>query len=89
VIKFPLGIFADLEDARVEPSAHPTDGAVLRWEIQALIQVVRVKENFLRLLKSNAAPRIPPKTTALPRVEMEAHAGITVIPQNGRMARSS
>src|SRR5882724_9804843 len=89
MIKLSLGIFADLENDRVEPGAHPTDGAVLRWQVQTLIQIIRAKENFLRFLKSDAALRIPPKTTALPRVEMEAHASITVIPQNGRGERSA
>jgi len=73
MIKLSLGIFADLENDRVEPGAHPTDGAVLRWKVQTLIQIIRVKENFLRFLKSDAALRIPPKALALSLIEMESH----------------
>jgi hypothetical protein len=44
------------------------------------IDVVRMKENFLRFLEADSAPWIPPKTRALPLIEVESHYGITVIP---------
>ena len=46
MIKLPFGIFADLENDRVEPGAHPADGAVLRRKVQTLIQIIRVKRKL-------------------------------------------
>jgi hypothetical protein len=41
-----------------------------------------MKEHLLRFLEADSAPRIPPKAKALPRIEVESHRGITVIPQS-------
>jgi hypothetical protein len=80
VIELAFGVFPDLKNHSVEAIAHPADGSMLMREIHALIQIIRVKEDLLCLLKADTTLGIPPKGLALPRIEVESHAGITVIP---------
>ena len=54
---------------------------MLNRKIRTLVSVVRMVEDLLRFLETDASPRIPPKTAALPRIEVKPHDGITVIPQ--------
>ena len=81
MIELAFGVFPDLKNHGVEAIAYPTDGTVLMREIRALVQVVRMKENLLRLLETDTAFGIPAEAPALPRVEVESHSGITVIPK--------
>ncbi len=54
---------------------------MLRGNIGTLVSIVRVKENLLRFLEADSAPRISPQALALPLIEVKPHDGITVIPQ--------
>jgi hypothetical protein len=80
MVELSFCVFPNLEDHRVEVIANPSDGAVLKREIRALVRIVRMKKNFLRFVEADSAPWIPPKTLALPLIEVESHDGITVIP---------
>jgi hypothetical protein len=80
MVELTFCILPNLEDHRVEAIAYPADGAVLNRKVRAPIGLVRMKENFLRLLEADSAPWIPPKSRALPLIEVETHYGITVIP---------
>jgi hypothetical protein len=80
MMELAFGIFPDLKNHGIEAIAYPADGTILMGEIHALVQVVRMKEDLLRLLKTDTPLGIPPKAFALPRIEVESHLGITVIP---------
>jgi hypothetical protein len=79
VVELSFRVFPNFEDHRIEAIANPSDSAVLNREIRALVGVVRMKENSLCFLEADSAPWIPPKTLALPLIEVESHDGITVI----------
>ena len=53
MIELAFGVFPDLKNHGVEAIAYPADGTVLMREIRALVQVVRMKENLLRLLETD------------------------------------
>ena len=89
MVELSLGVFPDLKNHGIETLTHPADGTVLMREIGALVQVVRVEENLLHLLEADSTLGILPKFLALPRIEVEAHRGITVIPQNENKNRSA
>src|SRR5947208_2318137 len=71
----------NLENDRVQTPSDPSHCAVLFRGVQVLIQVIRVRKDFLYLLESNSALRIGSKQLALLYVEVESHSSITVIPQ--------
>jgi hypothetical protein len=73
VVEFTFRIFPNLKNYRVQAVPDPTDGAMLIGEIRTLIGVIRMKENLLHFLKADSALGVPPKTIALPRIEMESH----------------
>jgi hypothetical protein len=80
MMELSFRVFSNFKDHRIQAITHPADSAMLNREIGAPIGVVWMKENFLRFLEADSAPRIPPKAFALPLVEVESHDGITVIP---------
>lgn len=80
MVELSFRVFADLKDHGIQPITNPADGAMLNREIGALVSVIGTKENLLRFLETDSAPWIPPKAKALPRIEVESHCGITVIP---------
>src|ERR1019366_5132591 len=74
-----LCVFAHLEDDCVKPVSNPPNGALLFGKSQALIQVIRVRENFQHLFEADPTPGIRPEPLALPLIKMKSHNGITVI----------
>ena len=44
MVVFALTVFANFEDERIEPPAHPTDGTILTEQIGALVEVVRISK---------------------------------------------
>ena len=80
MVELSFLVFTNLKDYRKESITYPADGAVLNGEIRTLVGVIRMKENLLRFLETDPTPRIPTKALTLPRIEVESHEGITVIP---------
>ena len=80
MIELAFGVLPDLKNNGIEAIAHPAVGAMLMREIRTLIKIIRMKENLLRFLETDTTLGIPPKAPALPRIEVESHRGITVIP---------
>src|SRR5437870_3009450 len=73
VIVFPIIIFPDFKNHRMEPPFHPTDCAILIGLIHSPIHVVRVLEYLLSFFKTNSTLRILSESNALLLVELEAH----------------
>ena len=61
MVELPFGVFPNFKNHSIEAVTHPADGAVLMREIRALIQIIPVKENLLRLFEANSTLGIPPK----------------------------
>ena len=80
MIELAFGVLPDLKNNGIEAIALPADGTVLMREIGTLIKIIRMKENLLRFLEADSTLGIPPKASALSRIEVESHRGITVIP---------
>ena len=81
VVVFALGIVPDLENQGVKSAAYPADRAVLLREIGALIEVIGMREDFLRVFESDATLRVCPKPLTFPCVKLKSHVtGITLIP---------
>src|SRR5438046_2502358 len=77
----PLEILPDLENHEVKSAAYPADRAVLLWRIGALIEVIGMREDFLRVFESDATLRVCPKPLTFLCVKLKSHVtGITVIP---------
>jgi hypothetical protein len=81
MLELAFGVFPDLKDHGVEPFTHPANRAMVNRKIRTIIEVIRVKENLLHFLETDSTLGVPPKAAALPLIEVEPHAGITVIPQ--------
>src|SRR5207249_7480559 len=64
-------VLTNFENNRVKALANPTD-KLLR-DLYALVQIIRMTEYLLSLLKSNPAPAIRPQALALSFVEFKAH----------------
>ena len=73
MVEFSFRIFPNLKNHRVQAAPDPADGAMLNREIRTLVGVIRMKENLLHFLEADSALGVPPKTLALPRIEMESH----------------
>lgn len=73
-------VFSNFKDHGIKAITYPSDGAMLNRQVGALVEVIRMKEHLLRFFKADSAPWIPPKAFALPRIKVESHDGITVIP---------
>ena len=65
VVVFALGIVPDLENQGVKSAAYPADRAVLLRKIGALIEVIGMREDFLRVFESDATLRVCPKPLTL------------------------
>jgi hypothetical protein len=48
-------VFAYFEDDRIQPTLHPADSAVLFGLIGTLVEIVRMREYFLRLFKPDGS----------------------------------
>jgi len=79
MVELSFRVFANLKNHRIQTSTYPADRAMLSGKIGTLVGIVGMKENFLRLLEADSAPRVFPKALALPLIEVESHEGITVI----------
>src|ERR1700691_1910103 len=66
-------VLAHFENERIQLSRNPTDSAALLGQIGALVQIVRMREHFLRFLESDAAFRIRPEPGAFALVKLESH----------------
>ncbi len=73
MVEFSFRIFPNLKNYRVQAAPDPTDGAMLNGRIRTLVGVIRMKENLLYFLEADSAIGVPPKTVALPHIEMESH----------------
>jgi hypothetical protein len=73
MVEFSFRIFPNLKNYRVPAAPDPTDGAMLNARIRTLVGVIRMKENLLYFLEADSALGFPPKTFALPLIEMESH----------------
>jgi len=73
VIVFPIIVFPDFKNHRMEPPFDPADCAVLVGLIHSPIHIIRVPENLLNFFKTNPALRILSESNALLLVELEAH----------------
>src|SRR5208337_2349709 len=81
VVVLTFLVLPHLKDERVQPAPHPANGSVLLWQIRAMVEVVRMRKDLLRLLETNSTPRVLSQPLALSHIEVESHRGITVIPQ--------
>jgi hypothetical protein len=68
-----FSVFPNLEDDAVEAIFHPADGSVLFRNIRALVEVIRVRKDFLRLLKADPTLGIRSQPPAFSRIEVESH----------------
>jgi hypothetical protein len=57
MVIFAFPVFPHLEDNAVEAFFHPADGSVLFRNIRALVELIRVRKDFLRLLKADSRIR--------------------------------
>ena len=73
MVIFALQVFLCLEDGAVEARFHPADGSVLFRNIRALVEVIRVRKDFLCLLKADSTLGIRSQPPAFSRVEVESH----------------
>lgn len=80
MVELSFVVFSNLKDHRIKPITYPADGAMLNRQIGTLVGVIRMKEHLLRFFEADSAPWIPPKAFALPRIKVEPHDDITVIP---------
>jgi hypothetical protein len=85
MVELSFWVFANLKDHRIQTITYPANHAMLSGKIGTLVGIVGMEENLLCLLEADSAPRIFPKALALPRIEVESHEGITVIPYLSRM----
>jgi hypothetical protein len=83
MVELSFLVFSNFKDHRIKAITYPADSAMLNRQVGALVEVIRMKEHLLRFFKADSAPWIPPKALALPRIKVESHDGITVIPSYG------
>jgi hypothetical protein len=67
-----LPVFPDLEDDAEEAFFHPTDCSVLLWNIRTLVQVIRVRKDFLCLLEADSTMGIRSQPPAFSSVKVES-----------------
>ena len=71
--EFTFRILANLKDHRIQSRTDPADGAELLWNIDALIEVIRMRKDLLRFLEADPTLWIAPKAFALALIEVESH----------------
>src|SRR2546428_496517 len=76
VVVFALTVFAHLENKHIEPLSRPTYSSILLRKIRALIKIIRMREDFPRLLKTDATLRIRFQPLALSSIKIKTHDGI-------------
>src|SRR5437660_5428254 len=82
MVVLAVRVFSHLKDKGIEPGSNPTNRTLLFRNVQTLIEIERMREDLLRLFKSDSSPGVAPQLFALAQVEVEPHTGITVIPHN-------
>jgi len=68
-----LFVFPDFKDDRIQPVTHPADGQILLWNVGSPIEPIRPREQFPRLLETDAAPGIRSEASAFAWIEAKAH----------------
>jgi hypothetical protein len=71
ILAFPVSPY--LEDDAVEAIFHLADGSVLFRNIRALVEVIRVRKDFLCLLETDSTLGIRPEPPTFSHVEVESH----------------
>jgi hypothetical protein len=85
VVIFSFLVLPHLKNDGVQVLSHPTDHPVLLGPIGALVKVVWVRKDFLRLFESDASFRV--LNRPLLRSSKRNRISITVIPRRAVAAR--
>jgi hypothetical protein len=64
-------VFSNLKDEGVKSGCHPSNCALLLWNIQALVEIKRMRENFLHLFESDATLWVGPQLFTFADVKSE------------------
>jgi len=70
---FLSGVFTHLQDEGIQLVSDPSDRPILFTPIRTLVKVIRVREDFLRLLEPNFLPGARPQLDALALFEMKSY----------------
>jgi len=73
MVIFALMVFPHLENDAVEALFYPTDGSVLFGNIRAVVEIIRVQEDFLYLLEADTTLGILSQPPTFSRVEVKPH----------------
>jgi hypothetical protein len=80
VVILSLLVLAHLKDNRVEAATHTSNSTVLFPRIRASVKVIGMRENLLRLFKSDFSLGVRLQPSTLAPAESKTRDGIRVIP---------
>lgn len=65
MVVFASLVTPNLEDQGIKALSRPANRSILRGNIRTLVEVIRVRENFLRFLKTDPPPEVLPQSLAV------------------------